>query len=83
MYTVYALYNETAEKIYIGQTEDLDARLRLHTEVTFKSSFTARFSGKWMVIYSEQAPDRKTALLREKQLKSFRGREFVKSHIPR
>lgn len=83
MYTVYALYNSEHNKIYIGQTADLKERLHLHKQATFKKSYTSRFSGKWVVIYSEQASDRAAALLREKQLKSFRGREFVKTHIPR
>jgi len=82
MYTVYALYNKEHGKIYIGQTQNLQNRLGLHNQATFRNSFTARFSGDWVVIYSEQAPDRKVALQREKALKSFRGREFVRKHIP-
>lgn len=55
----------------------------LHTGKTFSNSYTARFSGDWVVIYTEQTNDRVSALRREKQLKSYRGREFVKTHIPR
>ena len=83
MYTVYALFNPDHKRIYIGQTKDMANRLGLHTEATFRTSYTARFSGDWVVIYTEQANDRRAALRREKQLKSFRGREFVKTHIPR
>ena len=82
MYTVYALYNKDHDKIYIGQTKEVTTRLDLHAAGVFSASYTARFSGDWVVIYSEQAADRKAVLKREKQLKSFRGREFVKKHIP-
>jgi predicted GIY-YIG superfamily endonuclease len=58
-------------------------RLQLHKKSTFQKSYTARFSGDWMVIYTEQTSDRGAALKREKQLKSYRGREFVKTYIPR
>ena len=80
---VYAIYNKKHGKIYIGQCEDLERRLEMHNEKIFKNSYTARFSGIWILIYKEMASDRKGALLREKQLKSFRGREFIKNFIPR
>ena len=55
-------------------------QVRWHTRFP---STDSGFSGDWVVIYTEQAIDRATALKRERQLKSFRGREFVKTHIPR
>jgi len=83
MHAVYALYNSEHKKIYIGQTKDIENRLELHQKGIFTHSYTSRFSGDWVVIYIEQAIDRVSALKREKQLKSYRGREFVKTHIPR
>ena len=83
MYKVYVVYNRDNDKFYIGQTKDLDSRLELHNDKAFTKSYTARFDGDWNLIYSEQVLDRKEALKREKQLKSYRGREFVKQHIPR
>ena len=82
MHFVYALYNKRHGKIYIGQTRNLEERLRLHKERLFVNSFTARFDGGWELIYYETIENRKQALLREKQLKTYRGREFIKQHIP-
>jgi len=82
MYFVYALYNKQFDKIYIGQTKDLTERLKLHNEKKFKNSFTARFEGEWILIYNEQTENRQQALVREKQLKSFWGRESVRKNIP-
>ena len=82
MFTVYALYNRKHSKLYIGQTENLKERLRLHKEKVFKDSYTAKLDGEWELIYQEVCPVRSSALLRERQLKSFRGREFLKSYIP-
>jgi predicted GIY-YIG superfamily endonuclease len=36
----------------------------------------------WILIYKEEFSTRQEALVREKQLKSYRGREFVKKCIP-
>ncbi len=82
MYTVYAIYNKKHDKIYIGQTEDLEIRMQLHNSKEFVHSYTSRFDGGWEKIYSEKVEDRKFALVREKQLKSYRGREFIRKHIP-
>lgn len=82
MFSVYALYNKKHKKIYIGQTNNLEERLELHKNKKFKNSFTSRFDGEWELIYTEEVENRNKALIRERQLKSFRGREFIKKHIP-
>lgn len=83
MYYIYALYNKKHNKIYIGQTKDLEIRVIFHRGKLFQNSYTARFDGEWKIIYKEEAKDRHQALIRERQLKSYRGREFVKKFIPR
>ena len=82
MFYIYCIYNKKNNKIYIGQTKDLENRLELHNQKVFKG-FTSRFDGEWVLIYSEEVEFRSNALKREKQLKSFRGREFIKNFIPR
>lgn len=82
MFWIYALYNRGSKKIYIGQTSNLEKRLELHKEREFKKSFTARFKGEWQLIYKERVENRKEALKREKQLKSYQGRQFIKQFIP-
>ena len=81
MYYVYAVYNQANNKLYIGQTENLEERIRLHNDKEFKGSYTSRFSGNWKFVYQEEVSTRKEALAREKQLKSYRGREFIKKLI--
>lgn len=78
MHLVYAIYNKKHDKIYIGQCENLSLRLRLHNNKTFKNSYTAKFDDVWSLIYKEETANRQEALKREKQLKSFKGREFIK-----
>lgn len=81
MYHVYAIYNQSAKRFYIGQTVDLTQRLVQHNQGDY-TGYTSRFQGEWKLIYNESVPTRSEALKREKQLKSFRGREFIKQYIP-
>lgn len=82
MFYIYAIYNREYNKIYIGQTNNLEERLSLHNNKKFKGSYTAQFNGYWQLIYKESIEDRKTAIVREKQLKTYQGRKFIKQHIP-
>ncbi|HEY4523440.1 MAG TPA: GIY-YIG nuclease family protein [Candidatus Paceibacterota bacterium] len=81
-HVVYTVFNRKNNKIYIGQTSNLSNRLKLHENGIFHNSYTARFDGGWDLIYKEEVANCNEALIREKQLKSFRGREFVKKFIP-
>jgi putative endonuclease len=81
MYIVYALLNKRNDKIYIGQTNDIEKRLQQHKDKISSRSYTARFEGDWELIYKEEKPTREEALIREKQLKSFRGRQFIRQQV--
>lgn len=81
-YYVYAIYNLDHCKTYIGETNDLDERLKAHNEHRFEGSYTSRFDGIWKLIYKEECINRVEARKREKQLKSYRGRQFIKQFIP-
>ncbi|MEK7622106.1 MAG: GIY-YIG nuclease family protein [Patescibacteria group bacterium] len=80
-YTVYVIKNDERGKIYIGHTGDLSSRLKRHNgQLPSKSSsFTSKNSGEWRLIYKENFATRPEATRREKELKSFRGREFLKN----
>ncbi|MCL4397895.1 GIY-YIG nuclease family protein [Patescibacteria group bacterium] len=79
-YFVYALYNAEGNKIYIGQTSDIDRRLKEHNLKVGKH-YTAQARGEWKVIYKEYLESKTEALKREKQLKSCQGRLFIKKLI--
>lgn len=81
IYSVYAIYNRKHDKIYIGQTDNIEKRLKLHNDKIFKGSYTARFDGEWELIHQEQFLTRQDALLRERKLKNYRGRQFIRSIV--
>ncbi|MDO8505918.1 MAG: GIY-YIG nuclease family protein [bacterium] len=74
MFYVYILVNPK-NKIYIGQTKDLNERLVGHK--TGKTTYT-RSKGPWRLLHSETYQTRNEALKREKQLKGGQGREWIK-----
>jgi len=79
MYTVYAIYSEQFNKIYIGQTENIERRMFEHNNGLL-SIYSKRYK-PWKVVYTEEYPTRAEAMKRERQLKSQKGREFIRKII--
>ena len=79
MYFVYALYSEKFEKFYIGYSENPDKRLQSHNDI-MNNGWTKKFQ-PWKIIFTEQCNSKSEALIREKQLKTSRGRNFIHSLI--
>ncbi len=79
----YAIYNESRGKIYIGHTENLESRLKRHNhELPNKlKSYTNKNDGFWRLVHKESFSTRKEAMKREKELKSSRGRNFIRQLI--
>lgn len=82
MYYAYVVWNKSKDKIYIGQTDDLDKRKKQHNDPNFdKKSYTKHNKGKWILVHSETFQTRQDAIKREKELKSSRGRSFIRTQI--
>jgi len=80
MFYVYVLYSIEYNKIYIGYTSDLQARLTSHNHPQ-NHGWTARYK-PWALVYQEEFKSKKDAMVREQQLKSAQGRQFIKSLLP-
>jgi len=76
MYTTYVLYSEKYDKIYIGFTSDLERRLLSHNELSTKG-WTVRFR-PWRLLYKEEYESKSDAMRRERELKSYQGRQFIR-----
>ncbi len=79
MFTVYALYSKSYDKIYIGFTSDIEQRLLSHNELG-KKGWTIKFR-PWQLIHTEVFQLKLDAMKREKQLKTATGRNFIWSLI--
>ena len=75
MYTVYVLFSVEHNKIYIGYTGNLEQRLLSHNELG-KKGWTIKYR-PWKLIYHQNFETKQEALLKEKELKSGRGRDWI------
>lgn len=83
MFIVYAIYNKLRDKIYIGYTSNLVKRLKRHNGLLKNkaSSYTCKNKGNWVLIYKEKFKTKEEAIKREKELKSYQGRKFIRNLI--
>jgi putative endonuclease len=78
IFHIYVLYSQKFDKIYIGYTSDLQKRIGEHN--SGRSRFTKSYM-PWELVYSEEIPTRSFAMKREKELKSHKGRDFIRNNI--
>jgi len=78
-FAVYILYSEQFRKTYIGFTSDLISRFHYHNSLATKG-WTMRFR-PWKVVHVEFYGIKSEAMNREKELKTGKGRDFIKSII--
>ncbi|MBP9817734.1 GIY-YIG nuclease family protein [Candidatus Shapirobacteria bacterium] len=86
-FVVYVLINSETNKIYIGQTTNLEKRIDRHNGLLANrtKSYTSKNKniGIWLLGYKEVLKTRKEAIIREKELKSYQGRQFLKIKLGR
>ena len=78
MYFTYILWSESRSKFYVGSTQDLVERMKVHNNGQVKWTSTGT---PWVVVYSESWPDRTTAVRRERQIKSWKSAVAIRKLI--
>ena len=73
---VYVIKSDVDGRLYKGMTEDISARVAVHNSGKVSSTKAYR---PWRLVYQENCRDSVHAREREKFLKSFAGREFLKA----
>ena len=76
-YFIYILRN-TEGRLYIGQTSDLELRLRRHNE---GKVFWTKSRGPWQLIHSENFTTRSAALTQERRLKALKSKKALLDYI--
>jgi putative endonuclease len=69
-YFVYIL-RTSSNTLYIGQTNNLEKRLKEHRNKSSKSARYVRYFSSFKLVYSEKYSTRKEAMQREVQLKKW------------
>jgi putative endonuclease len=80
MFFTYALYSDTFDIVYSGQTDNLQKRINEHNGLGEFKAWACRYK-PWRLLYVEEFSTRKDAMAREDQFKSGQGRKFLRSLI--
>lgn len=80
MYIVYVLKSIKHFRFYVGFTSNVEKRVKDHNAGRTKSTKGYR---PWELIFTENFLTRNEARIREKELKSGAGKEFIKQYWSR
>ena len=78
MYYTYVLKSLKDKRLYVGWTEDLEARLVKHNSGQVQSTEGRR---PLEIVYYEACRNREDAIAREKQLKTGFGRAYLNRRL--
>ena len=77
-FIVYILFSSTKNKFYIGYTSELEERIIRHNQKS--KGFTGN-TNDWKIFYTENYTTKSEALLREKQIKSWKSKIKIQELI--
>lgn len=77
-YYIYVLKSSRDNHFYVGYTENLKSRFEQHSKGQVSSTKERR---PLKIIYSEACLDKKDAMHREKYLKTYLGKLFIRNRL--
>ncbi|WP_186988789.1 GIY-YIG nuclease family protein [Constantimarinum furrinae] len=75
---VYILFSETSSKYYVGQTANIENRLKRHNQGIVPSTKGGR---PWKIVLLLSVPNRSEALVLEKKIKNRGAKRFLDKHL--
>ena len=80
MFWVYVLENADG-RFYVGHTDDIERRLSEHNSEEKVSSKYTHKNGPWKLVWSEEHPDRSSAMKRERFIKSRKSAAWIRKYL--
>jgi putative endonuclease len=74
MFTTYILQSIKFDKIYIGQTSNIEKRLERHNKKRVRST---KAYAPYKVIFSRNFSSRSESMRFEKKLKSYKSKDYI------
>ena len=78
VYYLYILYSNRSDRYYIGQTNNLEDRLRRHNLGYVRSTKAHK---PWELVYKETYQSRAESMARETYLKSLKSKKAIKELV--
>ena len=80
MFWVYILQNPQG-RFYIGQTDNLEARLQSHNRTDEIGLKFTRKNGPWNLVWQEEHHTRSSAMARERQIKAMKSSRWIRDNL--
>ena len=78
MFIVYILFSKTLDRFYVGFTNDIERRLLEHNRKKGKYTDAGM---PWVLVYHENYDLKSEAMIREKQIKLHKSKQYIISLI--
>jgi putative endonuclease len=82
MFYVYILYSSAFDKYYVGHTDDIERRLKEHSE-TSEKSYTSKYRPWEIAACFAIGDDRRLAMKVERHLKNQNSKNYLRETIKR
>jgi putative endonuclease len=80
MHFLYIIYSPKTDKFYVGETTNVEQRLALHNQHSFKKAFTTS-AKNWVIKLSFECKSREEALDLERFIKRMKSKVFIQKII--
>ena len=80
MYWVYIVQN-SAEKFYVGHSENLELRLHSHNRTDRILGKFTRKGGPWQLVWREAHATRSSAVSREREIKRMKSARWIRDRL--
>jgi putative endonuclease len=80
MFWVYILQNPEG-RFYVGHTDNLGNRVVSHNRIDKISGKFTRKNGPWVLVWSEQHPERSSAMRREREIKDWKSAHMIRERL--
>ncbi len=77
---LYILYSKSSTKYYVGESHDVQERIRKHNEHQYHNSFS-KIASDWNLVLAFECEDRNTSLYLERFIKKMKSKKFIEKII--
>jgi predicted GIY-YIG superfamily endonuclease len=82
MFWTYIIQNP-AGQFYVGHTDNLSARVKNHNRTDEIARKFTRKDGPWTLVWSEEHPNRSSAMRREREIKKWKSAHLIRTRLLR